>query len=82
MSNGSSSKEPKCKGQRGHCKSLPAPDLNSPIRLRIGHLLTLYGVSHTTYYRHQTVNLIPQPDGVVAGRPFWKSSTIKAHLDR
>jgi len=82
MSNTSQSEAPQRKGQIGHCKSLAVPDLNTPVRLRIGHLLTLYGVSHTTYYRHLDKQLIPQPDGFVAGRPFWKTSTIRADLDR
>lgn len=82
MSNTPQSEAAQRKGQRGHCKSLPAPDLNTPVRLRIGHLLTLYGVSHSTFYRHQRKLLIPPPDGVVVARPFWRSATIKADLEK
>jgi len=70
------------KPQRGHAKTLPRPDLNAPGRLRVGHLLSVYGVSHSTLYAHLKLKLLPQPDGYVAGRPYWRSETIKVDLER
>jgi hypothetical protein len=66
----------------GHSKSLPRPDLNAPGRLRIGHLMTLYGLSHSTFYEHRKRLLLPPPDGSVAGRPYWRTETIKADLEK
>jgi len=36
----------------GHAKPLPVTlDLNQPGRLRVGHLLTLFGISHSSLYK-------------------------------
>ncbi len=70
------------KSQRGHSKALPQVDLNQPGRLRIGHLMTFYGLSHSSVYVHIKKKLLPQPDGQVAGRPYWRTETIKADLQK
>lgn len=70
------------KPQRGHAKALPLPDLNAPGRLRVGHLLSAYGLSHSTLYSHLKLKLLPQPDGYVARRPYWRTETIKADLEK
>jgi hypothetical protein len=67
---------------RGHAKALPRPDLNVPGRLRVGHLMTVYGLGHSSVYAHLRLSILPQPDGYVAGRPYWRSETIKADLER
>ena len=66
---------------RGHSKALPRIDLNQPGRLRVGHLMTFYGLSHSSVYAHLRKKLLPPPDGVVAGRSYWRTETIKAHLE-
>jgi hypothetical protein len=75
-------KTPPRKRQLGHCKPLPRPDLNVPARLKVGHLMTLYGLCHSAIYVHLNRQQIPPPDGVVAGRSYWKTSTIKADLEK
>ena len=70
------------KAPRGHSKALARVDLDQPGRLRIGHVMTYYGLSHSSVYAHLKKNLLPPPDGVVAGRPYWRTETIKAHLQK
>ena len=69
--------------KRGHSKSLSVAtiDLDKPGRLRAGHLLTLFSVSHSTLYNRINAGLIPQADGADGARPFWNTSTIKAALE-
>lgn len=70
------------KKSQGHSKALPVTvDMNQPGRLRIGHLLTIYAVSHSSFYSHVKAGLIPQADGKDGGRPWWKTSTIRDHLN-
>jgi len=76
------SEVPKRKYQKGHCKPLPRPDLNVPARLKVGHLMTIYGLCHSAIYVHLNKKLIPPADGVIASRPFWKTSTIKHDLEK
>jgi hypothetical protein len=63
---------------QGHCKPLAfdVADLHKPGRLRVGHLLTLFAVSHSTFYKYQAAGLIPKPDGHEFKRPFWFTSTV------
>lgn len=68
--------------QRGHSKALPRVDLNQPARLRVGHLMTLYGLSHSSIYAHLRKKLIPEPDGKICGRSYWRSDTIRDDLER
>jgi predicted DNA-binding transcriptional regulator AlpA len=69
-----------------HSKALPTStiDLNGPGRLRAGHLMTLFSISHSTLYNRINAGRIPKPDGTdggeSGGRPFWNASTIKAAL--
>ena len=67
--------------QRGHAKALPCPDLNQPLRLRVGHLQTLYGLSHSAVYVHLKKGLIPPNDGVIGRRRYWRTDTIRAALN-
>jgi hypothetical protein len=75
------SEEPR-KPQRGHAKALPRPDLTVPGRCRVGHIRTIYDMSASSVYAHLKLKLLPQPDGYVAGRPYWRNETIKADLER
>lgn len=63
---------------QGHCKPLPFDfaDLHKPGRLRVGHLMYLFSVSHSTFYKYQAAGLIPKPDGKEFKRPFWLTSTL------
>lgn len=70
------------KSQSGHAKALPLPDLNVPGRLRVGHLMTAYGLGHSSIYSHLDKELLPKPDGYIARRPYWRTETIKADLER
>jgi hypothetical protein len=70
------------KPTRGHAKALPRPDLNVPGRLRVGHLMTVYDLGHSTVYAHIDKKLLPPHDGVVAGRRYWRTETIKADLEK
>jgi hypothetical protein len=70
------------KAPRGHSKALARVDLNQPGRLRVGHLMTLYGLSHSSIYAHRDKHLIPEPDGYIARRPYWRTDTIKADLEK
>lgn len=64
---------------KGHCKPLPVTiDLNQPGRLRVGHCLTLFSVSHATFYRGLGKKY-PLRDGE-DGRPYWNTATIQAFL--
>lgn len=67
---------------RGHSRALPRPDLDVLGRLYIGHLMTLYGLAHSTIYAHVRMGHIPPPDGYVAARPYWRTETIKSELKK
>lgn len=70
------------KPTRGHSKCLPLPDLSSPGRLRVGHLRTAYGISHSSVYTYLRRNWIPAPDGKIGSRPYWLTSTIREDLEK
>lgn len=60
----------------------PLIDLNQPGRLHVANLLALYGLKSTSrLYEKIGLNQIPQPDGRDGRRPFWKTSTIRQHLE-
>lgn len=61
-------------------KPLPVP-LDQPGRLRVGHLMSLYGCSHQTIYNRLKSGLIPPPDGCDP-RKFWLTSTILPHFQK
>lgn len=66
---------------RGHSKALRVmTDIDKPGRLRVGHLQTLFAVSHSTLYSHIRAKLIPKPDGYDGRRPYWSTETIRKIL--
>lgn len=69
-------------GGRNHTKarSLENVDLEKPGRLRVGHLMTLFSVSHSTLYKHIKHGQIPTPDGRDGTRPFWLTETVRHAL--
>jgi hypothetical protein len=66
----------------GHSKALPITgiDLKQPGRLRAGHLMTLFSVSHSTLYNRIRAGIIPKPDGADGTRPYWKTETVRQAL--
>jgi hypothetical protein len=65
----------------GHSKPLPVLlSLDQPGRLRVGHLQTLYSISHTTLYQRLAIGAIPKPDGYDGARPYWNTATIRRSL--
>jgi len=67
---------------RGHSKALPRVDLNLPGWLYIGHLESYYNVSHSSVYSYIEKGLIPSADSRIGRRQVWKTSTIKAALEK
>ena len=62
----------------GHAQALPVfdIDLSQPGRLRVGHMMTLFNVSHSTFYAHIRAGRIPKRDGSDGSRPFWLTGTV------
>ena len=58
------------------------PDLTLLGRLYINDLMVLYRLSRSTIQKHLRKNLIPQADGILAGRRYWKTSTIKKDMEQ
>lgn len=58
---------------------LPFPDLHQCGRLRVGHLLTIFGISAPAFYCRKKAGLLPAADGH-DGRPYWNVSTITPYL--
>ena len=51
----------KSTGRSGHTRARPVPaSLEGRVRLRTGHLLTLYGVAHSTLYDRLRAGRIPE----------------------
>ncbi len=72
----------KDKKKQGHAKPLPLTlDLNQPGRLRVGHLMNLFSISHATLYARLMTGSLPKPDGRDGKRPYWKTSTVRALLE-
>jgi hypothetical protein len=70
------------KRRESHTRAQPLQfvDLNKPGRLRVGHLLTLFSVSHSTLYKHIQLGHIPAPDGKSGLRPYWNTETVREAL--
>ncbi|SAL55678.1 hypothetical protein AWB69_05987 [Caballeronia udeis] len=68
------------KRSNGNARPLPLPfELHQCGRLRVGHLLTVFGISSPEFYSRKKAGLLPAADGH-DGRPFWNASTIIAYL--
>lgn len=69
------------KKSRGHTRpAAPLIDLDGPGRLRVAHLLALFGISHSTLYARIRVGRFPKPDGMDGRIPFWNTSTVRFAL--
>lgn len=71
------------RAKQTHTKPRPIDlvDLSKPGRLRVGHMLTLFSVSHSTLYARMAAGTIPKADGK-DGRPYWLTSTVKPLLEK
>lgn len=74
--------KPPTKRQRGHTRpsSVELLDLSKPGRVRVGHMLTLFGVSHSTFYKRMNDGLCPKADGRDGSRPYWRTETVRQAL--
>jgi hypothetical protein len=73
---------------RGHtAPKAPIISIDQPGRLRVAHLLAIFGIAHATLYAGlkpkpgETTTRYPKPDGRDGKFPYWKTGTIRAFLD-
>ena len=75
----------RARGKRGgHTKARPIDhisfDPSKPCRLRVGHLMTIYCVSHSGLYNMIKRGEVPPPDGYFGNgkkkTPFWLTTTV------
>ena len=65
----------------GHTKpATPTISLDQPGRLRVAHLMSLLGVSHSTLYLGIKKSRYPKPDGLDGRMPYWMTTTIRDFL--
>lgn len=66
---------------RGHTRAkAPEISLDQPGRLRVAHLLALFGISHATLYAGIQSGRYPKRDGLDGRLPYWKTETIREFL--
>jgi predicted DNA-binding transcriptional regulator AlpA len=71
-------KKPKC---NGHTKAVaPIIPLDQPGRLRVSHLMSILGISHSTLYHGIKMGRYPKRDGLDGKMPFWNTETIRNFL--
>lgn len=75
--------EPKTKKRSGHTKPRqPEFSLYEPGRVRVAHFQALLGgVSHSAFYNRLQEGRVPPPDGRDP-RPFWRTATVRAFLEK
>lgn len=65
----------------GHTQpKAPTISLDQPGRLRVAHVLSLLGVSHSHFYAQKRLGRYPKADGRDGTIPYWNTATIKAFL--
>ena len=65
----------------GHTKAVaPTIPLNQPGRLRVAHLMSIFGVSHSTLYAGIKSGRYPKRDGKDGRMPYWHTETIQSFL--
>jgi predicted DNA-binding transcriptional regulator AlpA len=65
----------------GHTKpAIPTISLDQPGRLRVAHLMSLLGVSHSTLYAGIKKSRYPKPDGLDGRMPYWLTTTVRNFL--
>lgn len=77
-------KAPVKRARPGHTKPRPITeaDLIGPSRLRVGHLMTLFSIAHSTLYERIKRGELPPPDGKDGKRPYWLPVTIRKAMTR
>lgn len=66
----------------GHTRARrPEISLEEPGRLRVAHLLALFGICHSTLYAGLKSGRYPPCDGWDGGIPFWRTSTVRTFLE-
>ena len=74
------------KAKKGQAKKLPLDGIrfDIPMRLRIGHLLTLFGVSGPKLHKMRKDGEIPEPSGHIGtGKrptPYWVTTYIAPYV--
>lgn len=72
----------KPKKANGHTKAVaPTISLDQPGRLRVAHVLSIYGIAHSTLYDGLRRKRYPQPDGYDGKMPYWMTTTIRQFLE-
>jgi predicted DNA-binding transcriptional regulator AlpA len=75
------SSSPKKPNKTGHTQpKAPTISLDQPGRLRVAHVLSLLGISHSHFYAQMRMNRYPKPDGHDGTLPYWNTATMKAFL--
>ena len=70
------------KKSSGHTKAVPLQlDLNGPGRVRVGHILFLLSIAHSTFYRRLNSGKFPPRDGWDGIIPYWNTTTIRNFLE-
>ena len=70
------------KRNAGHSMPLAVPaGLQDLMRLRVGHLLSILAISHSSLYQRLKDGRLPPCDGYDGKRPFWRASTVRNFLD-
>ncbi len=70
------------KAKKGQAKRLPVDGirLDLPMRLRTGHMLSLFGVSGAQFYKLRKLGKIPKPAGHIGTgerpAPYWITTEI------
>ena len=67
----------KCRNGHAKPKSVAFLRLDTAGRVRVGHMLTLLQISHSTLYKRMETGRLPKPDGKDT-RPYWHTSTVRA----
>lgn len=72
------------RSRSGHAKPLSIIFIElsaNGMKVRVGQMMTYFGVSHSTLYDHVRAGLIPSPDGYDNRRPFWYTETIRSAIE-
>lgn len=77
---------PPAKSNKGQIKRLPLDGVrfDMPMRIRIGHMLALFGVSSAQFYKLRKAGKIPEPAGNMGTgtrpTPYWISTQVLPFL--
>lgn len=72
--------------KKGQAKKLPLDGirLDVPMRLRIGHLLSLFGVSGAQLHKMRVAGAVPEPSGYIGDgtrpTPYWLTTHIAPYI--